>query len=181
MAEYLFFSLLKNPHLTGAVTASSRFLARRLAQMVQDAHYIVELGAGTGAITSELVSKYPDIPLTAIELQPTLAKNLQQKFAHIDVRQDFAQTVVDALPVSDKKGVLISSLPFLSLPKDIGDATIASILALLDRNPQTRMVQYTYGRTPPFKVVAPYNWRFISRVWRNIPPATVWELSRLKD
>lgn len=180
MAEHLFFSLLKNPNLTGAVTASSRFLAQKLAQAVQDAQYIVELGAGTGAITSELVNQYPAIPLTAIELQPDLAQCLQQRFAHVDVRQDFAQTVLDALPVSDKKGVLISSLPFLSLPKDMRDATIGSILALLDRNPQTRMVQYTYGRTPPFQVDRPYQWNFISRVWRNIPPATVWELSRLK-
>lgn len=94
---------------------------------MQDAQYIIELGAGTGAITCELVSQYPDISLTAIELQPNLAKLLQQRFSYIDVRQDFAQRVLDAIPASNKKWVLISSLPFLSLPKDIKDATIVSI------------------------------------------------------
>lgn len=78
-------------------------------------------------MTCELVSQYPDISLTAIELQPNQAKLLQQRFSYIDVRQDFAQRVLDAIPASNKKWVLISSLPFLSLPKDIKDATIVSI------------------------------------------------------
>jgi len=72
--------LIRAPALTGAVAPSSQFLARAMADAARGAGHIVELGAGTGAVTRALARQHPDATLTLVELQPALARRLARSF-----------------------------------------------------------------------------------------------------
>lgn len=171
-----------NPGLVGAVCPSSRWLAAAMARAAQGARLIVELGAGTGAITEALVEQHPGVPLVAVELQRELADLLPQRFAGIDVRcaaahEVLAELQAQAVPL---RTVLVSSLPFQSLPAPWRECTVQAVAAFLRANAQARLVQYTYQGKAPFALPAgsDLHWTRVGRVWRNAPPANLWSLQR---
>lgn len=170
--------LLKTPTLTGAVAPSSRYLASAMVRATGEVHHVVELGAGTGPITKELRSRLPYASLVAVEMQPSLAQQLRNKFSGLDVREDLAHEVLDGLVYPDPVAV-VSSLPFRSLPQDMRELTVASIERLLRRVPGSRLVQFTYQPRAPFEAAADFRWHKTCSVWRNAPPAGVWVLQSL--
>jgi phospholipid N-methyltransferase len=170
-----------NPALVGAVCPSSRWLAGAMADAAHGARLLVELGAGTGAITEALVTQYPGVPLVAVELQPGLANLLRLRFANVDVRRAGAHQVL--APLSERappQTVLVSSLPFQSLPAPWLDRTVEAIASFLRHDAQRRLVQYTYRLKAPFELPAgsDLRWTRVGRVWRNAPPASLWSLQR---
>ena len=170
-----------NPALVGAVCPSSRWLAAAMADAARGARLLVELGAGTGAITQALVEQHPAVPLVAVELQPGLADLLQQRFAHIDVRRAGAHEVLAALSArASPQTVLVSSLPFCSLPAPWRESTVEAIASFLRANARRRLVQYTYRLKAPFELPAgsDLRWSRVGRVWRNAPPASLWSLQQ---
>lgn len=170
-----------NPALVGAVCPSSRWLAAAMAHAARGAQLLVELGAGTGAITEALVAQHPAVPLVAVELQPGLADLLQQRFASIEVRCASAHDVLLELHLhAPPQTVLVSSLPFQSLPAPWRESTVQAIASFLRADAQRRLVQYTYGRKAPFELPSSCNlhWTPAGRVWRNAPPANLWSLQR---
>ena len=171
-----------NPAIVGAVCPSSRWLAAAMADAAQGAQLLVELGAGTGAITEALLAQHPQVPLLAVELQPELADLLQQRFAGIEVRCAGAHDVLSELhEQSPPQTVLVSSLPFQSLPAPWRETTVLAIATFLRADKLRRLVQYTYGQKAPFELAADseLRWRRVGRVWRNAPPASLWSLQRL--
>nr|HMQ74313.1 methyltransferase [Rubrivivax sp.] len=87
--------LIRAPALTGAVAPSSQFLARAMADAARGAGHIVELGAGTGAVTRALARQHPDATLTLVELQPALARRLARSFPQARVVGQPAAWVLD--------------------------------------------------------------------------------------
>ena len=81
---------------------------------------------------------------------------------------------------SPPQTVLVSSLPFQSLPAPWRETTVQAIATFLRADPQRRLVQYTYGQKEPFELAADseLRWRRVGRVWRNAPPASLWSLQR---
>jgi phosphatidylethanolamine/phosphatidyl-N-methylethanolamine N-methyltransferase len=171
----LLFHLLKKPSLTGAVAPSSRYLASAMVRATGEVKHVVELGAGTGPVTKELRSQLPNASLIAVEMQPSLAQQLRNRFPGLDVRQNLAHEVLDSLDYTDPVAV-VSSLPFRSLPKDMREVTVASIEHLLRRVPGSRLVQFTYQPRAPFEASSDFCWHKTCSVWRNAPPAGVWVL-----
>lgn len=172
---------LANPALVGAVCPSSRWLAAAMAEAAHGARLFVELGAGTGAITEALLAQHPAVPLVAVELQPELAALLQQRFEGIEVRCAGAHVVLSELhDHSPPQTVLVSSLPFQSLPAPWRDSTAQAIARFLRVDAQRRLVQYTYGQRAPFELAAgsALRWARVGHVWRNAPPASLWSLQR---
>lgn len=176
----LLLHLLKTPTLTGAVAPSSRYLASAMVRATGEVQHVVELGAGTGSVTKELRSRLPHASLVAVELQPGLAQKLRDKFSGLDVRQDHAHAVLDGLVYPGPVAV-VSSLPFRSLPRDMGEATMISIEQFLRRVPGSRLVQFTYQPRAPFAASADFRWHKTCSVWRNAPPAGVWVLQSLSS
>ncbi len=170
--------LLKTPGLTGAVMPSSRYLALEMVRAAGPVQHVVELGAGTGPVTRELRKRLPQASLVAVEIQPALAQTLRAQFSGLDVRQDPAHEVLDALAYSGPTAV-VSSLPFRSLPQGLREDTKASIERFLRRVPGSRLVQFTYLPQAPFAASADFRWSKVCAVWRNAPPAGVWVLQRL--
>lgn len=174
-----FFALaLARPGLVGAVVPSSRRLARAMAAQVGDAGALIELGAGTGAVTSALRHAAPAVPLLAVELQPDLAAGLQRRFPDVEVACAAAHEVLAQHPPAPADTVLVSSLPFRSLPEPLRSTTLKALLHFIEAHPARRLVQYTYQPRAPFELPAhsPLRWSLREVVWGNLPPAGVWVL-----
>ena len=131
---------------------------------------MVELGAGTGPVTEALLRRLPGVPLIAVELQPALARRLQARFPTVDVRQAAAKEVVDGLIERPGRVVLVSSLPFRSLPREVAAETVDSLCRFLAHDGERKLVQFTYQPRAPFAVPRQLRWHRRAVVWRNTPP-----------
>ncbi|WEN43008.1 Ribosomal RNA small subunit methyltransferase A [Thauera sp. GDN1] len=176
MPAELLFALLRDPASTGAVLPSSRALANAMAHAATGADAVVELGAGTGPVTEALLRHMPGVPLIAVELQAPLARRLRTRFPSVEVREASAKQVVDGLIHRPGRLVLVSSLPFRSLPKAVGAETVDSICRFLAHSRERKLVQFTYQPRAPFVAPRGLRWHRRSVVWRNTPPAGIWEL-----
>jgi phospholipid N-methyltransferase len=70
----------------GAIAPSSRFLARAVGRMIPDQRHpvrVLEAGAGTGALTSEILLRLPPgSHLDIYEINPDFASHLAERFVH---------------------------------------------------------------------------------------------------
>ena len=169
---------LSRPSTVGAVLPSSRRLANTMARAAAGADELIELGAGTGAITAALCRRHPGVPLLAVEMAPRLARHLRERFASITVQEAPAHEVLAGLVGRRGATVLVSSLPFRSLPPALRRRSSLAIEAFLLEHPASRLVQYTYLPWQPFRLQhgSRLRWRRVAAVWGNTPPAWVWEL-----
>lgn len=169
------------PTMIGAVLPSSRYLARAMSSAADGASCLIELGAGTGAITRALRSHHPGTRLVAVEREPALADLLKQRFPEVEVCTSAAHTVLDGWSTEQAGVVAVSSLPFRSLPPEWRETTTVSIESFLLSAPGRRLVQFTYQPRVPFELGRPdqLRWRRVAWVWRNLPPAWVWTLSAI--
>lgn len=149
-----------------------------MTEQAEDAAMLVELGAGTGAVTRALREMHPHVPLVVVEAEPRLAEHLRRNFPEADVRAEWAHDVLDSLVDAPPRTVVVSSLPFRSLPQAVRHRTVKSVCEFLTGDPRRRLVQFTYQPRPPFEFPPHFElrWRRASMVWRNAPPAGVWVL-----
>ena len=172
-----FRSLLLNPRSIGAVVPSSPRLSRFIAASVEPAKVpVLEIGAGTGTITRELLRSGIDpANLFVIERDAGLAWFLRQTFPDVLVRRDDALNCGKILSDHAVPSVqtVVSSLPLRNMEPTQRDAIVEAMLNTLDRNGQ--LIQYTYAPLCPiparrFDLIA----ECLGRIWTNLPPATVW-------
>jgi phospholipid N-methyltransferase len=113
---------------------SSRFMARKIIDGIDwdSAKTIIELGAGTGPITAELVKKVrPETKVIVIELDPSLCGRLQDRFRdvpNVEVIQGDASKFGDLLA---ERGIphvdhVLSGLPLPSFPRELRAAILAT-------------------------------------------------------
>jgi phospholipid N-methyltransferase len=150
-----------------------------MARAAVGAQHLIELGAGTGAITAALCRCHPGVPLLAVEMEGQLAQYLRERFPMIEVRAAAAHEVLCESERGSAAAVLVSSLPFRSLPPRLRIRSSMAIERFLIERPASRLVQYTYLPWEPFhlRFGESLRWRRLESVWRNVPPAWVWELS----
>lgn len=173
------FLALSRPSTVGAILPSSRRLAETMARAARGAQQLIELGAGTGAITAALRRQHPDVPLLVVELEPRLARQLRERFPAVEVHAAAAHKVLLEAAGLPGDTVLVSSLPFRSLPPRLRLRSSLAIERFLTERPGRRLVQYSYVPREPFPLRArsTLRWRRLAAVWANAPPAWVWELS----
>ncbi|MEO8407787.1 MAG: hypothetical protein ABI476_05100 [Oxalobacteraceae bacterium] len=165
--------------MMGSVAPSSRYLANALCRYATEAQYLVELGAGTGAITQHLHSNFPEVPLVAVERDLAMAAALAHRLPECSVVAGCLHDRPDLLLGLPEESVIVSSLPFLSLPEEVSKPTIALIRDFLLKSPRRKLLQYTYGRKEPFDPgQQSLSWQRQELVLRNLPPAWVWALKK---
>ncbi|MGE0349674.1 class I SAM-dependent methyltransferase [Hydrogenophaga sp.] len=173
---------VRNPRRMGAIAPASRALAQAIAGEVARVgpELLVEVGAGTGAITQALaeVGPPPD-RFFVVERDLGLVRHLRERFSSAEVLHACASRL-DQLPLPPAASVmLVSSLPLMSMPREEGRHCVRAMLTLLERMPNARLLQYTYAarHMRPFdQLPTGWRWRRVSTVWANLPPATVWSL-----
>jgi phospholipid N-methyltransferase len=169
-------SLIMNPQATGAVFPSSRYLAKVMAAGVclPNDGLVIELGAGTGAITEALLaSGVAAERFVVIERSPSLAAQLRVRFPGVEVLTASALDLVDLLagrdlPVSS----VVSSLPLRSLSPEVQRAILMQISRVLPSD--GRYVHFTYDISSDGSFYPAHYCLVDSKiVWRNVPPAKV--------
>jgi phosphatidylethanolamine/phosphatidyl-N-methylethanolamine N-methyltransferase len=175
-------SWIEKPLHMGAVMPSGRLLARTMAQYVDMASTgpVVELGPGTGAITSALIEHGVDQKrLVLVEYNPGFCALLRDRYPLATVVQGDAYTLRESLwdVLSVPASAVVSGLPLVTKPmltrlKLIRDAFLA--LA-----PGAPFVQFTYSVAPPIPKSLPgVSTEASERIWMNLPPARVWVYRR---
>jgi phosphatidylethanolamine/phosphatidyl-N-methylethanolamine N-methyltransferase len=171
-------SWIEKPLHMGAVMPSGRVLARTMAQYVniESSAPVVELGPGTGAITSALIEHGVEQKrLVLVEYNPGFCALLRDRYPHARVVQADAYKLRDSLwdVLSVPASAVVSGLPLVTKPmltrlKLIRDAFLA--LA-----PGAPFVQFTYSVAPPIPKSLPgVSTEASERIWMNLPPARVW-------
>lgn len=164
---------VRRPDLVGAPAPTGAELARQISTIVPPSGTVVELGAGTGALTRAVAARVtPAVRFVAIEIDPVLAEHVRRTQPGVEVLTGDA---VELLP--DRVDAIVSSLPWTFVPggqrrrmldRVAGSlapggvfATIVTLTALPNRVRTLRTeLDERFG-----EVVA------TAPVWRNMPPA----------
>lgn len=127
---------LKQGRSIASFAPSSRFMARCIVKGIdfQTAHCIVELGAGTGPITRELVRHLqPHTRLISIELDRDMAARLKARFPMVDVVNGDACQLEQLLQERGIQQVdhVISGLPIPSFPQALQNGIMSAAARVL--------------------------------------------------
>jgi phosphatidylethanolamine/phosphatidyl-N-methylethanolamine N-methyltransferase len=170
-------SWIKKPLAVGAVTPSSKLLARTMAQYVDPdgAGPVIELGPGTGPITEALVEQGVDpARLVLVEFNPKFCELLRRRFPAATVVQGDAYRLRDSLAdlTRHEASAVVSGLPLMTKPLKTRLRLLREAFALLQ--PRAPFVQFTYAVVPPIPHLAGVKVEASERIWLNLPPARVW-------
>jgi phosphatidylethanolamine/phosphatidyl-N-methylethanolamine N-methyltransferase len=178
-----FRSWLRDPFNVASVAPSSRWLAKLMASGVPPSARIVELGAGTGTLTSALLHAgvRPE-NLFLVEQHADFVTVLRARFPGATVVE------ADAVELTRSLGVLrgsvdyvISGLPILWFNRDKKAAILDEAFALL--GPAGRFHQFTYLGRPPVgpRLLAELSLRatLLGIAPMNLPPAFVYRFERV--
>lgn len=161
------------PRAVGAVCPSGISLARRMAEMVPPGDgLVVELGAGTGAVTRALRARIAPERLIVIERLPAFCHLLRARFPELAIIQGDAARLCEYLPPDRPVTAVVSSLPLLSLPASTQNAIVEQMRNVTAG--QGCIIQFTYalwGRSALAR--AGYTRETRALVLRNVPPARV--------
>ena len=175
----------RNPLQTGALWPSGQALARAMARCVDPCQPgpVVELGAGTGAITRELLAReLAPQRLIAIEKDPALCRVLRLRFPEASVlRGDVAELAALLAGAGiARPGTLVSGLPLAGMTLRRRRRVLEQIVACLE--PGGVLVQFTYSPFAPIPRAAcaalGLSGRRVALVTWNLPPAAVWVYTR---
>lgn len=174
---------VKSPFSIGAVAPTSRQLAEVLMAPFdfRSLSTLVEIGPGTGAITSVIQDKLlRPSQYMGIELNAAFYAVAKEKFPALTFFNEDAGDLrlrLDAQKVDFADGI-VSSLPWATLPPPVQDKLLNEIHRCL--RPGGLFVTYAYIQG----MLLPAAWRFRSRlktkfpdtrmtnvVWENFPPA----------
>ncbi|MBM3382808.1 MAG: methyltransferase domain-containing protein [Betaproteobacteria bacterium] len=171
---------IRSPQQIGAVVPSSRFLARRMMDTLdlRRTQTIVELGAGTGAITTELLNRTPPgSKVMIIDANPAAVSILKQRLAgrenllivEGDARE--LQTILKQHNLG-RVDAVVSSLPYASL----GESITRSILAAAAESlaPDGHFVAFQYTPLLRSTLETYFEIQSSSVELRNFPPAVVY-------
>jgi phosphatidylethanolamine/phosphatidyl-N-methylethanolamine N-methyltransferase len=171
-------SWIEKPLHVGAVMPSGRLLARTMAQYVDidSDDPVVELGPGTGAITSALLHRGVDPKrLVLVEYNPGFCALLRDRYPQAKVVQGDAYTLRDTLwnVLRAPASAVVSGLPLVTKPMSTRLKLIRDAFAALA--PGAPFVQFTYSVAPPIPKSLPgVSTEASERIWMNLPPARVW-------
>lgn len=116
-------SFFAHPRNVGAVLPTSRRTVRATLDLadLSSARLVVELGAGTGVYTRELLARLArDARLLAFEVDPRLAARLAGELEdpRLEVVAESAERI-ESHAAAGAIDVIVSALPFTSLPRPV--------------------------------------------------------------
>lgn len=116
-----FRQYVSNFQSTGSISPSTKALARALCRYVEPGESrrrVLEVGPGTGAVTSQLVTRLgPRDQLDLVELNPVFVQHLQKRFQsepafqRVQDRVRIITAAVQDLPRNEPYDLIVSGLP----------------------------------------------------------------------
>jgi phospholipid N-methyltransferase len=175
MPERLRFlrAFIAHPRQVGAILPTSRWAVRDMLDMadVAGADLVVELGAGTGVSTGEVLARLkPGARLIALEIDPHLARLLEERFPdpRLQVVCDSAEHIEKYL-AGEKADVTVCALPFTSLDAGLRRRLLGLLPETLAPTGTAVVIQYSPLIQGELRRLFPSVRRRISP--RNVPPA----------
>lgn len=160
---------------------SSPFVGRAMSWAIAErpSPHVVELGAGTGAVTRQLIRHgVPAGQLTLVEIDSQLGGHLRRSFPEVDVIISPAQKLSkqwrdrNGPPV----GAVVSTMPIRLFSKKTTMSIMRNSLSVLE--PGGVFVQFTYRQKSPVPEricdALEIEGERYCRVWINLPPAGIW-------
>ncbi len=177
----------KDPLGVAAVAPSGPSLARLItAQIVPEMAPVIELGPGTGVFTKALLARgLQQSDLILIEYEADFANLLAARFPQATVlRGDAARMRRHrALFEGELAGATISGLPILNMNARQQLMIMRGCFDLM--RPGGRFFQFTYSPISPIRRPVldrlGLKARRLSSTLRNLPPAAVYEISRIDE
>ncbi|SNY92899.1 Phospholipid N-methyltransferase [Cohaesibacter sp. ES.047] len=176
---------LKNPVQICSVFPSRPSVGKSMCEAVGECNGkpVIELGAGTGAITRQLLgSGIKAHDLTAVELDREFASFLSRKYPGVDVLNMGAEEIADLWlkRKSPKVGAVVSTLPIKLFDDALQHRILGSMLDVMAED--ASFVQLTYRLKSPIKKEVYENLGLKAKcdraVWQSIPPAFIWKYER---
>ena len=172
-------AFVANPRQVGAVLPTSRSAVRDMLDLgdVPGADLVVELGAGTGSQTAEVLARMkPGARLVALEIDRRLAELLTKRFddPRLQVVCDSAENLHDHLDGA-KADVLVCALPFTSFEPDLRRRMLEELPRALAPRGVALLIQYSPLIQTELRRLFPTVRRRISML--NVPPAFLFACS----
>ncbi|MCG8052570.1 MAG: hypothetical protein AB2688_07110 [Candidatus Thiodiazotropha taylori] len=177
---------MRNPRQVGALFPSSDCLAQAMAAQVNSLNGLtIELGAGTGAVTSALLDRGINPKrLLVVEKDQILADRLTSQFPSLSILAGDASRLQQLLK-QNQLGLaesVVSSLPLLNMRIHTRIRVLSGIFNSLSHD--GKLIQYTYSPAPPIpkqlaRSMGVHGFR-IDRILWNFPPAHVWIYRRFR-
>ncbi len=161
---------------TGSVWESSRFLVQKLLKPIdwQSTSRIIELGTGTGVITSEILKHMQaGTAFAAYEINAEFFAQTLERI-HADDRCLLLMESAEYLRPRHSPGtvdVVVSSLPLSIIPDATREAILLEIYSVLREG--GTFIQYQYAPTRFRMINKLYSKVRLNYTLRNIPPAFI--------
>lgn len=164
---------------------SSSYVGRAFARAIQHrpALPVVELGAGTGAVTRALLGAGVEAhDLTCLEIDPKMGAFLKKEFQGVEVNIMPAQELGELWQCQNRPpvGAIVSTMPARTFSRKLITDILKSSRQVLA--PGGLLVQFTYLQRSPFPLdlvhAAGFSQESRSVVWANLPPTTIWVYRR---
>jgi phospholipid N-methyltransferase len=177
---------IANPLKTGAVSPSSRGLARLMAEEAEldKARLIVDVGAGTGVFTGEALRRArPGTKIVAIEINPDLAVIIRKRYRRVHVISDSVEHLSRHLKRigHSHADAILCSIPWSHLPRKLQTRLLDSMADCLKPGGHFSSFAYLHSAWWPsarhFNRLLKSRFRMVKRskvAWLNIPPAFVY-------
>ncbi|TDL31910.1 SAM-dependent methyltransferase [Jeotgalibacillus sp. S-D1] len=177
---------MKQPREIGAIAPSSSYLAQKMTpnRLVEDAAVIVELGAGMGHFTREIIrKKTAGCTVVVFETNPVFFKELSERY---DDREDVIVLLETARNLTTALGklqigqtdLIVSGLPFSSFELEESLTILRGVRESLDDSGTFLTFQYSKYRKKLFDQV--FGNISYEREVRNLPPAYVIKCKKSK-
>ena len=163
-------SMLSHPRAVGAVWPTSRWAVRDLLDMadLRRARLVVEFGVGTGVYTRGILDRLdPDARLLAFEVDEEMAAAVRGSLPdpRLRVVDDSAENV-DRYVEEGGVDVIVSSLPFTTLPRSTSEDILAAAGRALAPGAPFLVLPYSTAVLPALR-------RHFGRIRRRLSPLNV--------
>jgi len=172
-------AFVANPRQVGAILPTSRWAVRDMLDLadVPGADLVVELGAGTGVSTGDVLERmHRSARLVAVEIDPRLARLLQERYTdpRLEVVCGSAEHVEEHLG-GVSADVVVCALPFTSLDPVTRRRVLDVLPRVLAPSGVAVVIQYSPLILPELRRLFPVVRQRLSP--RNVPPAFLFACS----
>jgi phospholipid N-methyltransferase len=184
LASYLRFAwagVIKHEQ-TGGLVPSQRFLVGKMIAPVPSTYrgQMLELGAGTGALTLRLALKCPTARILACEINPDLAKTAKNNLTRAGLNGNIEIVSVPAAEVltriirgeAEQPEFIFSGIPLGNLGREEALALIRSINDAL--KPGGWYIQFQHSLVDRKKIKTTFSKLYTVPVLLNLPPAFIY-------
>ena len=179
---HFFWAGLAKQSQTGALFPSQRFLTERMIAPIPPGYsgQILELGAGTGALTVRLARRCPEARILACEINPTLAADTRYSLrqaglaSRVRLVSDSAEHLLAQMARngSEKPNFILSGIPLGNFCPERTTAMLEAIAGAIRKGGM--YIQFQYSLLDRRRIKATFSNLRTVPVFLNLPPAVIY-------